>query len=125
MADPTVVDLGPGRVRVGAWFGCTLTVMMSECCRGPLLPVTVTVNVPTLVPETKSIAVPDPTMVDALRRAAIVESEDATARLTILENPDNAEMVTVEVPVAWTTSVIVTWLAPIAKSAKVKLTVMV
>ena len=70
---------------------------MVACESDPLVPVTITENVPVVFVPIVSVAVPEPVMVLGLITAPI-PGEGVAVRETIPENPLNAVMVIAEVP---------------------------
>jgi len=97
------------------WFAM-LTVRDVECDSDPLLPVTVTVNVPMVLPEQLSVEVPEPDKLAGLRPQVSPELDAFEVRDTEPLNPFCADTVIVEVAAPPLVKVILVGLAEILKS---------
>ncbi len=101
---PVGTEAGEVAVMVKSGAGLTLNVTVAECDSDPLVPVTVTVNVPLMLPVHESVELACPPVCNAtaagfMRHARPVEGDALSVRLTVLLNPFRLETVMIDVPV--------------------------
>jgi hypothetical protein len=95
----------------------TLKLTVAECDSVPLVPVTVTVNVPLVVAVHDRVEIPDPvTLVGARVQVIPVAGLVIAVRLATAANPLTAVMVIVDVPTCFTLTATFVGLAEIVKS---------